>query len=74
MAGTHETQKTTIYLSTNIGKSCEICRASFIDYHDIAREINHYLDHGYKLLHVGSETSHDDDGKPWHATVAVLKL
>jgi len=72
--GYHEDNNTTIYLSTNIVKSCAVCRKGFNAYEsDIARQINHYLDHDYKLLHVGQETSHDDDGKPWHSTVAVLK-
>lgn len=28
--------------------------------------------HDCTLLHVGSETSHDLNGGPWHSTVAVL--
>jgi len=44
------------------------------DWYDLGNRIQHYLDHGYKLLHVGSETSHDDEGKPWHSTVAVVGL
>jgi hypothetical protein len=46
----------------------------FNDWYDIGKEIQHYLEHGYKLLHVGQETSYDDDGKPWHSTVAVVGL
>ena len=64
------------YVSTNIGRSCEHCGYE-IGYstgrHDLADSINHYIQkHGYKLLHVGTETSHDDHGKPWHSTDAVL--
>jgi len=44
------------------------------DFHDgrIDERINHLLKHGYKLLHVGQETTTDPDGKPWHTTVAIL--
>jgi hypothetical protein len=38
---------------------------------DVAHSINHYLKHGYKLLHIGQETSKEDDGL-WQSTVAVL--
>ncbi len=41
--------------------------------HKLAESINHYIEmHGYKLLHVGTETIHDDQGEPWHTTVSVL--
>jgi hypothetical protein len=32
------------------------------------------MDHGYKVLHVGTETLVDDDDQPIHSTVAVLSL
>jgi len=39
----------------------------------LAHSVNHYIaQHGYALLHVGTETSRDDKGKPWHNTIAVL--
>ena len=61
-----------VYVSTNIGTGCEHCRTS-IGLEHFAESINHYIEqHGYKLLHVGTETSHDNDGKPWHISVAVL--
>ena len=28
--------------------------------------------HGLTLLHLGQETDRDDEGRPWHNTVAVL--
>ena len=35
--------------------------------------INHYISaHGYKLLHVGQQTSRDSMGNPWQLTVALL--
>lgn len=39
---------------------------------DIHVLINHYLEHGYELIHVGSQTSRDAEGAPSHKTVAVL--
>ena len=49
-----------VYLSTDKGD-------------DIQRRTNELLADGYKLLHVGTETSRDRDGNPsWHSTVAVL--
>jgi hypothetical protein len=40
---------------------------------DLSDRINHFIEaHGYRLLHVGTETSHDSNGNPWHSTVAVL--
>ena len=58
-----------VYLSTNISKGCEHCRDP-IPYGEgagIGEWINHYIGHGYKLLHVGSET----DGE-FTYTVAVM--
>jgi hypothetical protein len=40
---------------------------------NFAESINHYInDHGYKILHVGQESSWDSEGSPWQSTVAVL--
>ena len=68
--------KHVVHISTNIGKSCEHCSAHIgatADDHELGESINHYIEtHGYKLLHVGTETSHDANGNPWHSTVAVL--
>jgi hypothetical protein len=37
------------------------------------QQTNHLLSaHGWRLLHVGQETTRDLDGTPWHQTVAVL--
>lgn len=61
-----------VHISTNISQPCEHCQMQLgLDEFDAA--INHYIDkHDYKLLHVGTETSHDMDGKPWHSTVALV--
>lgn len=61
-----------VYVSTSIGTGCEHCRTQ-IGLERFAESINYYIEkHGYKLLHAGTETSHDADGKPWHSTVALL--
>ena len=53
------------------GADCEHCGCR-IGQGDLAELINHYLtQHGYRLLHTGTETSDDLDGRPWHSTVAV---
>lgn len=62
----------TIYISTDIAKVCEHC-AEYLRSENFAASVNHYIEeHGYKLLHVGSETDNDHEGKPFHKTVAVL--
>lgn len=61
-----------VHLSTNIGASCKHC-SERVGLNSLAESINHYIEqHGYKLLHVGTETSHDMNGNPWHSTVAIL--
>ena len=59
-----------VHIRTGIDSHCELC--DFFP-HDFAPAVNHFMDkHGYRLLHVGTETTRDDEGKPWHTTVAVL--
>ena len=70
-----ENTKRTTTVSSNIGRGCEHCGewVGADDSGDIGASINHYIgQHGYRLLHVGSQTSHDAEGKPWHSTVAIL--
>jgi hypothetical protein len=64
-----------VHISTDVLTSWEHCAERIGDLHSprLAESINHYIQqHGYKVLHVGTETVHDDEGKPWHTTVAVL--
>src|SRR5262245_61197952 len=71
-----------IHLSTDVGTQCEHCGEPVGGGWghmgggagaDLAKSINHYLEkHGYQLLHVGTETTTDQDGNPWHCTIAVL--
>jgi len=73
-----EDVKRTTTISSNIGRGCDHCDewiGAPVGGHDdgITDSINHYISaHGYRLLHVGTQTSHDMDGKLWHSTVAVL--
>jgi hypothetical protein len=61
-----------VHISTNHLKPCEHCEA-MIGLENWAESVNHYVDqHGYTVLHVGTETTHDQEGRPWHATVAVV--
>jgi hypothetical protein len=72
--------KRVVSFSSSSGRGCEHCDDSLgIDRHPLegierlTRSVNHYIEHhGYHLLHVGQETSRDDEGKPWQSTVAVL--
>lgn len=70
-----EKVKRTTEIASNLSRGCEHCDYSIgaIGESDIAGSINHYIEaHGYRLLHVGSETNHGPDGKPWQHTVAIL--
>ena len=61
-----------VHISTNEKKACELCGHMLLAEDSLAGPVNHYLqEHGYKLLHVGSETSHGQSG-PRHSTVAVV--
>ena len=61
-----------VYISTNVSTGCEHCSMQ-IGFENFAESINHYIKkHGYKLLHVGTETSTSSNGEPWHSSVAIL--
>jgi hypothetical protein len=38
----------------------------------VEEQVNHYLRHGLKLLHIGAESSRTAEGEIWQSTVAVL--
>ncbi len=65
--------KHVVHISTDVVSPCEHCgKWDRIDI-GLDERVNHYVkQHGYKLLHVGTETSHDDKGNPWHSTVVVV--
>ncbi len=58
-------------VNSGTGESCSVCRARLDAPEDFAGAVNHYLDHGYVLLHVGQQTSRADEGL-WTETVAIL--
>lgn len=63
-----------VNIGTDTITGCQHCRTR-IGLDDFAGSINHYLTkHGYKLLHIGTVTSRDDEGKPWHSRVAARKI
>lgn len=63
-----------VYLSSDVKKGCEHCNEPipFGDSADIGIWVNHYINHGYKLLHIGTESSWNHEGAPWNSTVAVM--
>ena len=64
--------KHVVYVSSNEGAACEHCSES-VGLDRFAESINHYVEkHGYRILHVGTQTDRDDEGLLWHHTVAVL--
>lgn len=61
-----------VTVSTDIGQKCNHCDF-WIGLENFDASVNHYIEkHGYRLLHVGSQTSHAQEGGLWHSTVAVL--
>lgn len=53
------------------GEACSECRSPLDATVDFGGAVNHYLDHSYKLLHVGQQTTRADEGL-WQETVAIL--
>jgi hypothetical protein len=76
MAVAAETSPKQVFqISTNIWKNCPECSNmphSAIGDDEIDERVNHVLQHGYKLLHVGQQTSEDSQGRIWQTTVAIL--
>ena len=64
----------TVKISTNVNRTCQYCDQSLGGPAFFTKPVNHYIDvHDYKLLHVGTETSHAEEGL-WYSTVAVLGI
>lgn len=69
----YEGVREVVEVSTNVSRKCTHCSEWTGGADNLAHTVNHYInEHGYKLLHVGTETSHSDEGKLWYSTVAVL--
>jgi hypothetical protein len=67
--------KRVLELHTNLGgMTCPECGASLKSNDDsgIGPGVNHMLNHGYVLLHVGSEWGRDHNGMSIHHTVVFV--
>jgi hypothetical protein len=65
--------KKVIELRSGMFASCPECGGSQTHMGaSMEQKINHVLSHGYKILHIGQETSTSDSGAPWQETVAIL--
>jgi len=64
--------KHVVEISTNIGTGCEHCDY-LVGIENFADGINHYIsEHGYHVLHVGTQSTPDSEGTTYHTTVALL--
>jgi hypothetical protein len=63
--------KKTVSVSSGVHAPCQECERG-IEGESIHEKINHYLSHGYKLLHVGTQSTRDYRDEPCQDTVAVL--
>jgi hypothetical protein len=71
--GTMENISEVAQVYSDIEAPCPMCRdfsSSGSDY--FAEHVNHLLSHGYRLLHVGQDTTWSNDGAPIQRTTAVL--
>jgi S-adenosylmethionine:tRNA-ribosyltransferase-isomerase (queuine synthetase) len=59
-----------VHLSSETVQGCIECVSTLPD--NVGEQINHYLDHGYRILHIGTETTRAFEGDVFHNTVALL--
>ena len=64
--------KEVVEVSSSFWKTCKYCSALKLSEDSVEAQVNHYLGHGLKLLHIGTESSRTDEGEIWHSTVVVL--
>ena len=64
--------KEVVEVSSSFWKTCKYCSALKLSDDSVEAQVNHYLGHGLKLLHIGTESSRTDEGEIWHSTVVVL--
>ncbi len=67
-----EKVKEVVRVNSSFWKCCKYCSALKLSEDSVEEQINHYLRHGLKLLHVGTESSRSPEGEVWQSTVAVL--
>ena len=61
-----------VAVSSSFWKCCKYCSALKMSEDSVEQQVNHYLRHGLKLLHIGTESSRTPEGEVWQSTVAVL--
>ena len=64
--------KEVVQVSSSFWKCCKYCSGLKLSEDSVEEQVNHYLGHGLKLLHIGPESSRTAEGEQWHSTVAVL--
>ena len=64
--------KKVVQVSSSFWKCCKYCSALKLSQDSVEEQVNHYLGHGLKLLHIGTESSRTPEGEVWQSTVAVL--
>ena len=64
--------KEVVQVSSSFWKCCKYCSALKMSEDSVEDQVNHYLRHGLKLLHLGTESSRTAQGEVWLSTVAVL--
>ena len=64
--------KEIVEVSSSFWKMCPYCPDLKLSEDSIEQQVNHYLRHGLKLLHIGTESSRTAEGEVWNSTVAIL--
>jgi hypothetical protein len=64
--------KEVVQVSSSFWKCCKYCSKLKLSQDSVEEQVNHYLEHGLKLLHIGTESSRTAEGEVWQSTVAVL--
>lgn len=74
MANKYEGIEHIVQVNTVVEMRCEHCDFWTGGSERFAQSLNHYIEaHGYRLLHVGSDTSTNlEDGSAWPFTVGIL--
>ena len=65
-----------IQVFSDVSTGCPRCEEgpAWSDVDWFADQVNHLLGHGYRLLHVGQESTAGAEGQPWQRTTAVLAV
>lgn len=62
-----------VTVSTTVEQSCPFCGEWMGGEMKFDESVRHLIEaHGCTLLHVGTQTTPDQKGGPWHSTVAVV--